>query len=192
MQESESGWRLFNNNSPQQQSISVSEVTEQALQRLSAAEKGDVQAIAASQIELLTRFYDLSLQQAQRSFRWALVASMVGLVFFLVAVGFMLWNVERAALMTVLSGALIEVIAGINFYLYSKTISQLTLFQGRLESTQRFLLANSLCESLGAEYQDKTRAQLIAELSNNCSYRPRESLRRAEVAAESMDSNSRR
>ena len=57
-----------------------------------------------------------------------------------------------------------EFIAGVNFYLYGRTLSQLTLFQGRLESTQRFLLANSLCEALGEEHRDTTRAQLINQL----------------------------
>lgn len=156
--------RMFNSNVRQQ--VAVTEATEQALLKLSSADKGDVKSIAASQIELLTRFYDLSLMQAQRSFRWALVASMVGLGFFLAAVGFMLWDVERVAMITVVSGALIEFIAGVNFYLYGKTLAQLNLFQSRLEVTQRFLLANSLTESLGPDYQDRTRAQLIARLAD--------------------------
>lgn len=61
---------------------------------------------------------------------------------------------------------MVEFISGVNFYLYGKTIGQLTLFQGRLEITQRFLLANSLCESLGDELRDTTRAQLIFQLAN--------------------------
>ncbi|MEZ5447925.1 MAG: hypothetical protein R3E89_02495 [Thiolinea sp.] len=35
------------------------------------------------------------------------------------------------ARVSLIGGALIEFIAGINFYLYGKTLSQLTLFQGR-------------------------------------------------------------
>ena len=148
------------------QQAAVKEATEKALHKLSSAAKGDVKSIAASQIELLTRFYDLSLQQAQRSFRWALMVSIVGLVFFLVAVACMLWNMERVSMITVVSGALIEFIAGVNFYLYAKTLSQLNLYQSRLEVTQRFLLANSLTESLSSDYQDRTRAQLIARLTD--------------------------
>lgn len=146
--------------------VSVAGAAEQALKRLSDAPEGDVRAIAASQIELLSRFYDLALSQAGRSFRWALAASVTGLAFFLLAIAFMLWQrSSELATLTLISGALIELIAGVNFYLYGRTLSQLSLFQGRLEVTQRFLLANSLCESLGDEWRDKTRARLIDQLT---------------------------
>jgi hypothetical protein len=145
---------------------SVAGATEKALQRLSDASEGDVKAIASSQIELLARFYDLALSQAGRSFRWALIASMVGLAFFLMAIVFMLWQRSgELATITMIGGALIEFIAGVNFYLYGRTLTQLSLFQGRLEVTQRFLLANSLCESLGEAWRDPTRARLINQLT---------------------------
>ncbi|TXH75445.1 MAG: hypothetical protein E6Q85_04575 [Thiothrix sp.] len=148
------------------QSTSVAGAAEKALQRLSDASDGDVKAIAASQIELLSRFYDLALSQAGRSFHWALIASMVGLAFFLMAIVFWFWR-ESGELTTVtmIGGALIEFIAGVNFYLYGRTLTQLSLFQGRLEVTQRFLLANSLCESLGEQWRDPTRARLINQLT---------------------------
>lgn len=144
----------------------VSGATEKALQRLSDASNDDVKAIAASQIELLSRFYDLSLSQAGRSFRWALIASVVGLLFFLAAIAFFLWRQSgELSMITLVGGAMIEFIAGVNFFLYGKTLTQLTLFQGRLEVTQRFLLANSLCESLGNDWKDRTRAGLISQLA---------------------------
>lgn len=145
---------------------SVAGATEKALKHLSDAPKDDVTAIASSQIELLARFYDLSLSQAGRSFRWALVASMVGLAFFSMAIVFMIWRQSgELATIAMIGGALIEFIAGVNFYLYGKTLTQLSLFQGRLEVTQRFLLANSLCESLGDAWRDSTRARLINQLT---------------------------
>ena len=140
------------------------QAAEKSIERLSNIEKDDVKGTAASQIELLSRFYDLSLSQAQRSFRWALAASMVGLVFFLIAI---LVNNEKTAEAALIGGGIIQFISGVNFYLYNKTLSQLTLFQGRLETTQRFLLANSLTESLGDELRDITRAKLIDQLATS-------------------------
>lgn len=147
-----------------QQPLSIA--AEPSLKRLAEAKSGDVKEIAASQIELLARFYDLSLSQASRSFRWALIASIAGLVFFLAALVFMAWSQDPGlATISVISGAMVQVIGGINFWLYSRTISQLTLFQSRLEVTQRFLLANSLCESLEGDLMNKTRAKLIGRLA---------------------------
>ncbi|MEZ5534940.1 MAG: hypothetical protein R3F02_04880 [Thiolinea sp.] len=151
----------------------ISKAADVAVRQLNDAKTDDVKGIAASQISLLSRFYDLSLEQAGRSFRWALIASVVGLLFFMAAIVFQVLGKDGSELplISVIGGALIEFIAGINFYLYGKTLSQLTLFQGRLEVTQRFLLANSLCESLGEKYRDETRAALIAQLASNEPYK---------------------
>ena len=147
----------------------MSKVAAQALDDLSKTETKKVQQIASNQIKLLTEFYDQSLSQAHRSFVWALIASGAGLLFFMVAIAFQLGKNTDVAIISAIGGALIEFIAAVNFYLYGKTTAQLNLFHGRLEVTQRFLLANSLCESLGDEYKDETRAQLIAQLAGGYS-----------------------
>ncbi len=151
----------------------ISKAAAVVVKQLNEAKTNDVKGIAAAQISLLSRFYDLSLNQAGRSFRWALIASVVGLIFFMAAILFQLSGGKDSQLpmISLMGGALIEFIAGVNFYLYGKTLSQLTLFQGRLEVTQRFLLANSLCESLGDEHRDETRAALIAQLASNDPYK---------------------
>ncbi len=139
---------------------------ERAVARLADAEQDDVREITASQIQLLHGYYNLALDQARRSFRWALAASIVGLVFFLAAVGLVLvGHGMNAPVISIVSGAIVEMIAGVNFYLYGKTIGQLSIFHGRLETTQKFMLANSLCESLEDDLKGQTRALLIAKLA---------------------------
>jgi hypothetical protein len=59
----------------------------------------------------------------------------------------------------------VEVIAGINLYLYNKTTAQLAEFHQRLERTQRFLLANSIAESLENEQKQETRASLVRTIA---------------------------
>lgn len=150
------------------------EAAEKAINRLNNIQTDDVRGTAASQIELLSRFYDLSLSQAQRSFRWALVTGVVGFLFLIIAITFTFKGSQNISMVALASGVIIEFISTINFYLYNKTLSQLTLFQGRLEITQRFLLANSLCESLGDDLRDQTRADLITKLSSTHATEPKE------------------
>jgi DNA-binding transcriptional regulator YhcF (GntR family) len=139
----------------------------QALHRLAKAEKDDVQEIAASQIGLLKDFYDLALDQARKGFQWALAASIVGFGLLIIAIIFVLRNDGiNVAIITTVSGAILEVIAGINFVLYSKTLGQLSTFHDRLDVTQRFLLANSLCESITGDLKNKTRAEIITRLTS--------------------------
>lgn len=136
-----------------------------ALQRISKADPKDVQQIAASQIELLNAYYTAALEQSKRSFFWALVGAAVGLGLFSVAVAVSLLGRIGVAVIPLISGAIVEVISGGLFYLYGKTSAQLSAFHTRLDVLQRYLLANSMCESLSEAERDKARAALIGEIS---------------------------
>lgn len=134
----------------------------EALDELSETSLGEVQKVAASQIRILDTYYTTVLAQASMSFRAALVAAVIGLVFFLAAVAFLLMNQPQSvATASVIGGALVELISGINFWLYGKTTTQLADFHDRLDRTQRFLLANSICESLTGKSKDTARGQLV-------------------------------
>ena len=142
------------------------DIFDTAVNRLATANPSDVQEVAASQIKLLNSYYVLVLDQARRSFRWALIAAGVGSLFFLCAIGFVLIaQLQNAALISLISGALVQVISGINFYLYGKTSAQLSSFHNRLEQTQRFLLANSVCEGLTDEFKQQARSKLIQTMA---------------------------
>ncbi len=121
-----------------------------------------VQEIAASQTKILSNYYLLVLDQADRSFLWAIIASAVGLIFFVAAITFLLLQESLdVAVVSLISGALIEIISGINFYLFNKTTSQFNDFHIRLESTQKFLLGNSMCDGLDETTKQETLSNLI-------------------------------
>lgn len=142
---------------------SITHMYSQPLERLSKADPSKVQEIAASQIELLSIYHKLVLEQARRSFRWAIIAAGIGFCFFLASVAFLLFQQpQNLAVISLISGALVQIISAINFYLYGRTSAQLADFQIRLDQTQRFLLANSVCEGLDGEYKQQSRAELSA------------------------------
>jgi hypothetical protein len=151
--------------------VSSSVAVRDAVAQIAEASPGDVQQIAAAQIQLLASYYEDGLAQARRSFNWALVAAGVGLAFFLAAVTFLLITQSAAvavpvAVVSAVGGALVEVVAGINFFLYSKTTAQLATFHQHLDLTQRFLLANNICETLEGETRQTVRASLINTIAN--------------------------
>jgi hypothetical protein len=141
-----------------------------SIERISKADPSDVQRIAGSQLELLAGYHEIVLAQARRSFFWALIGAGIGLFFFLSAVAFVLLTSTAAnAVIPLLSGAFVEGVAGVVFFLYGKAVTQLSSFHGRLEILQRYLLANSICESLKGEDQTKARVALIQEISRSSS-----------------------
>src|SRR5260370_24827840 len=60
-----------------------------------------------------------------------------------------------------IAGALIEIVSGIVFVLYARTSDQFKTFHISLHRTQLFLLANSICESLGENEKHLARAGLV-------------------------------
>lgn len=138
-----------------------------ALSKLSIADPRNVQEIVASQLQLLTAYYQIALTQSRRGFFWALVGAGVGLIFFIAAAGLVLRTGNAvAAVIPVISGAVVEVVAGIVFFLYGKTTVQLSEFLSRLETLQRYVLANSICEGLTeGDERNKARVELIREIA---------------------------
>lgn len=164
------GWPLFQSLLVMSSSITFSPATlsfDDSLSRISAAPTDRTQEVAAAQIALLTDYYKTVLAQARESFRWALIGVAVGLVFFIVAIAVQLAEgATDAATISAISGGLVEVISGINFVLYGKTTAQLAHFHERLDRTQRFLLANSLCEAVvGVKGKDEARRALITVIA---------------------------
>jgi hypothetical protein len=71
------------------------------------------------------------------------------------------------ALTSGIAGALVEMFAGTYLYLYKHASDQLAAFRTSLEGTQRLLLANSMCEKLEGEQEQKTRAELIRMMASS-------------------------
>jgi hypothetical protein len=143
-------------------------IIQDAISTLSKADPDNVQEIAASQFQLLTVYHETALDQSRKSFFLSVVGAGLGLMFFMAAAGIaLLTRNTTVALIPVISGAVVEVIAGIVFFLYGKTTAQLSEFHGRLETLQRYVLANSMCGGLDGDERNKARAALIREMAKN-------------------------
>jgi hypothetical protein len=139
-----------------------------AAESVAGADPGNTQQVAASQLRISELYYQDILQQGRQSFRSALAATAVGLAFFVTAIGVgFATNRANASLISALGGTVVEVIAGLNFWLYAKVARQLDAFHIRLERMQRFLLANSVAQSLAGPDQAKAVSQLVTTISTS-------------------------
>jgi Cyanobacterial TRADD-N associated 2-Transmembrane domain len=126
---------------------------------LAQAAPGNTQKIGALMLRMILRYYADVRSQARQSFYAALGAAVVG-------TGFFVWIARSSsgglhASLAALAGSLIQVISGINFYLYFKVSRQFAGFHMCLERTNRFLLANTFCENLSETNRDVVRAELV-------------------------------
>jgi len=63
---------------------------------------------------------------------------------------------------------------GVDVYYYNKSASQLAMFHTRLDSTQRFLLANSVCEGLEGDFKQQARSNLVRMIAGMAPIPPTE------------------
>lgn len=136
------------------------------LKSVSRADPANIQEVGAAQLALSNKYYENVLAQARRSFNAAVAAGVVGLIFFLASLTFSLVNKQLStAVVGMVSGGIVEVVSGLNFWLYSRTSVQLNAFHLRLERMQRFLLANSVSASLGDDQREISLAELVRTIS---------------------------
>ncbi|WP_327099573.1 hypothetical protein OIE68_12695 [Nocardia vinacea] len=139
-----------------------------AIESLAKADPGNIQEVAASQLAISNDYYESVLRQASRSFVAAIVSAGVGLLFFVCSVAFaMISHNLDAALISSLAGGIVEVISGLNFWLYGRTALQLDAFHLRLERTQRYLLANSMSSNLSEDARSQVIADLVRAMVDN-------------------------
>lgn len=138
----------------------------ESLLQLQFADPKNVQEVVAAQLDLMTVYHNEALKQANQSFRYARAASVIGLGFFIAAVIIVIiQDAPNGAAIPLIAGVVAEVIAGVYFYLYAQTRRQMTAYQSQIDRTQRYVLANSLCEGLNDEAKDVARQELVKTVS---------------------------
>ena len=137
------------------------------IEQLAQANPANIQEVAATQIPIGNRYYESVLQQSQRSFQAALILSIIGTPLIFAAVGFLLIRQPSdLSYVSLAGGAILDGIAGLNFYLYGRASALLVTFQTPLDRIGRFLLANSVCENLEGDVKNVTRAKLVEIIAN--------------------------
>lgn len=138
----------------------------ETIARVASVDPTNIQEVAASQIGISNLYYDEVLKQAKRSFRAAIVAAVLGLVFLLSAVMIALLTEEMSAsVISSIGGAVVEAISGLNFWLYGRAAAQLDQFHQRLERMQRYLLANSVCFNIEESQRAAALNALVAAIA---------------------------
>jgi hypothetical protein len=127
----------------------------------------DPQAVLSAFGNILNSYYTVALAQSARSFLWAIIAAGVGVALFVGAIVFLLYEQSvEVSVVSAIGGAIVELVAGLNFYLYGKAIDQAASHRSSLEKMQRYLLANSIVESLTTDDEkDESRSKLISVMA---------------------------
>ena len=116
----------------------------------------------------LKEFYVICKQQIRKSFSAAMFSCFAGFMLFVLAVVlFLLGGNNSASFMAGLSGAIVEIVSGLYFWMYKETSKQLGKYHKRLEATEKYLIALQIIEMLPEENRSEQYGKLIDYIFDN-------------------------
>lgn len=125
----------------------------------------DVLKLMIKNVAEVREYYVINKQQARNSFSAALFISILGFLLFAggVIVSF-IYKIDSVIPYSTLGGVIVEIIAGLFFWLYSKAITQINIFHSSLLRTEKFLTAIQLVDKITYEQRDKTYSYIIQQI----------------------------
>lgn len=134
----------------------------------SKEENQDIRVLMFENLKELKEFYVICKQQIRKSFSAAMFSCFAGFVLFVLAVIiFLLGGNNSASLTAGLSGAIVEIVSGLYFWLYRETSKQLGKYHKRLEATEKYLIALQIIEMLPEENRNEQYGKLIDYIFEN-------------------------
>lgn len=133
---------------------------------LAGSSPEDTQKIAAELLTISKQYYMDVRGQAKNSFKAALVSAYAGMALFSVSVGLVMQGHTDKATLMVIASVIPDVISGVIFYLYFRTMRHFSYFHVCLERMNRFLISNSVSANISCSAKrDQTRTQLVETMA---------------------------
>ncbi|MFN3588217.1 MAG: TRADD-N-associated membrane domain-containing protein [Spirosomataceae bacterium] len=128
--------------------------------------KKDVLALMVKNVAELREYYVINKQQSRNAFSAALFISILG--FLLFASGVIIAYIDKQQNNIIpystVSGTIVELIAGLFFWIYSKATKQINIFHTSLQKTEKFLTAIQLVDKVSSEKKDDIYKEIISKI----------------------------
>lgn len=129
-------------------------------------DKGDVLKLMIRNVAELREYYVMNKQQARNSFSAALFICILGFLIFSFGLLIFYTRNDNASIIqySTIGGSIVEIIAGLFFWLYSKAITQINIFHTSLQSTEKFLTAIQLVDKVSSSNRDDIYKDIISKI----------------------------
>lgn len=125
----------------------------------------DVLTLMIKNVGELREYYVINKQQARNSFSAALFISILGFILFVSGVFISYFSDSNNIIQySTISGAIVEIIAGLFFWLYSKATKQINIFHRSLLDTEKFLTAIQLVEKVTTDQRNESYKLIINKI----------------------------
>ena len=132
----------------------------EAAQKVQEGNK-DIISLMLNNMSELREYYVINKRQANRVFNATLTACVMGGIIFIIGSIVAFWGGQKVSFYTTISGCVVELISGLFFWLYKRTIDQLNLYHERLGSTEKYLTAVQLVDKMSEQEKDSMYRYII-------------------------------
>lgn len=115
--------------------------------------RNDVINMMMDNVGELKEYYVISKQQARKSFSAALFISFGGVIIYILGIGAYVLFGKDVSVISVIAGSVVEVIAGLFFWLYREATKQLGIYHERLGCTEKYLTVIQIIKEMPKEEQ---------------------------------------
>lgn len=130
--------------------------------------QGDVLALVTRNLALLRESYFISRQQVRSAFSAAIFACCLGFIVFVSAIIYCSIQFSSTILIcSTIAGTVIEIVAGLIFWIYGKSVEQLNSFHKTFHENQKLLSSIHLVNSVSETNKDVLYAYIIQNTLGN-------------------------
>lgn len=134
------------------------------------SDKQDVIALMFDNAKELKEYYIISKHQAKSTFSIASLSCFLGFLIYITGIVSAIFLDKDVSLITIISGTVLELIAGTTFWLYAKALAQLNTYHKRLEETERYLIAYQMINEVPEEHKYEEQRNFINYVLNDNQY----------------------
>lgn len=137
------------------------------IKKLASEDKLNAIELTLRNISELRQYYRISVNQANHTFFATLTISILGFAMYVIGIIFVTLANRDAVIISLISGTVVEIIAGLFFWLHSQSLNQLNLYHQRLSYSEKYLIVLEIIDLIPAEKKYEEYKNLINYILND-------------------------
>lgn len=131
------------------------------------ADNDNVLELMLRNVKELKEYYVISKDQARKSFSAALLICFLGFFIYMFGIAAVVFFKRNISVISVIGGTVVEIIAGLFFWLYKEAINQLSIYHQRLGSTEKYLTVIQIIKEMPEDKKTESFQNLIDAFLND-------------------------
>ena len=147
--------------------IDEKEIQNDNMKKVSFDNKESVLDLMLRNVSELREYYIISKNQANRAFVAAVTISFIGIILYASGIISFIYFKTDIVIISTIGGTTVQIISGLFFWIYNKSIKQLNVYHSRLISTEKYLTAIQLIDKVPEDKKYEEYRNIINYLLND-------------------------